>query len=954
MFKIFISFIISLCLLSFAFAGTTGKISGLVTDKSNGEPLVGVNVLVDGTFLGASTDIDGYYSILNVPAGNYSIVVNYIGYSTVTYQNIRVVPDITKRIDVQLQETTIELGEEILVVADRPFFEQGATNTVRVLDSEEIRRVPVKGVNQVISINAGVVLSDGNGGDLDNATINVRGGRGNETLVVIDGIPQNDGMFGNAAGSVPDAAIEQISSQLGGFSSKYGSAQSGVINIVTKGGSPKYFGSFEGVSSNLTDEYNYNQVTGSIGGPVIPGNRSFDFFLSGEYITTDDLRPRASGLVIPSANIDTKARPNMDGDLLRFSGKINSRITDNLKATFSGNASLRNSRLYINRYAKNNSEHNPKETEDVFGGSLKLTQVFDETAFLDVVFRYRDQNQQRGDGLWFDDVFAYGDSLQNAQVGVFLENGDGNVLRADDNGVYWEKGRVYDAYREYRLQTLGGDLNFTKQFKNHLIEFGGSYEQNIVRYYYLFPVSQLAVKINSDNGLPYTTDERFVRGIGTYYGYDLQGNEYNGGNRMRTLLGDEFREDGPREPVTVSLFFQDKIEFDDFILNLGFRWDYFDPNFLRIKDIKKVLGDDGVLTEDDFEDAPSESYISPRVGFAYPITEYTVFHAQYGIFRQQPRFFDLYDSWTNLDDLETIDGQGQNLGHLKMEQTTQYEFGFKQQIGNVAALDITAFYKNIKGLVNEAYLNYSFGQTERGVISRVNADFGTVKGLAFAFNLRRIGPLSAKLDYTLEQAQGTGSSQNGAFVAAFRSSGNKTPLAIAPLDFEQTHTLTANFDIRAGREEGPSIFGYKIFQNAGANILMTYSSGRPYTPLASVNILAGYTRYGSLTQYVNSATHDGVFRVDLKLDKRFDVGSGVGLIPYLWIQNLFDRENFVDVWDSTGQPDNTAFLDTPQGEATARESGNPEGYKADYKALEKDPGNYGLPRIIRLGLRVDF
>ena len=113
MFKIFVSLIISICLLSVVFAGTTGKISGLVTDKTNGEPLVGVNVTVEGTFLGASTDIDGYYSILNVPAGNYSVVVNYVGYATVTYQNIRVVPDITKRIDVELQETTIELGEEI-------------------------------------------------------------------------------------------------------------------------------------------------------------------------------------------------------------------------------------------------------------------------------------------------------------------------------------------------------------------------------------------------------------------------------------------------------------------------------------------------------------------------------------------------------------------------------------------------------------------------------------------------------------------------------------------------------------------------------------------------------------------------------------------------------------------------------------------------------------------------
>ncbi len=947
MFKVVLTIVIVICLFSLVFPGTTGKISGLVKDKSNGEPLVGVNVIVDGTFLGASSDIDGYFTILNVPAGNYTININYVGYQTVTYQNIRIVPDITKRINVEMQETTIEMAEEILVVADRPFFEQSATNTVRVLDSEEIQRVPVKGVNQVIAINAGVVVSDGDGGDLDNAMVNVRGGRGNETLIVIDGIPQNDGMYGNAAGSVPDAAIEQISSQIGGFSAKYGSAQSGVINIVTKGGNPKYFGSFEGVSSNITDDYNYNQATGSVGGPIIPDYNKINFFLSGEYVTTDDIRPRASGLTIPTANIDTKVRDNMDGKILRLSGKINGQITNNLKATLSGNASFRDSRIFILRYAKNNSEHYPKIEEDVIGASIKLSQVFDETSFLDAIVRFRDQKFQRGDGFWYEDLLAYGDSTINETVGITLP-ADGNQVRVDDNGVYWEDGRTYNQFRKYRMQKYGFDLNYTKQYKNHFIELGGTVEQNTVRFFQVSPV-QLGLQKDAR-----TLEERYYAGMVTYWGYDILGNEISGKDKFRTISDDRYEEAGPKKPLTVAFYFQDKIEFDDFILNFGFRWDYFDPDFNRIKDITKVLGDDGVLTADDYEKAPSESYISPRIGFAYPITERTAFHAQYGVFRQQPRYIDLYDSWINIDDLESMDGQGQNLGHLIMEQTTQYEFGFKHQIGNFASLDVTAFYKNIKNLTNQSYSNFTYGQTENSVIGMVNADFGTIKGLAFAFNLRKIGPLSAKIDYTLEQAEGTGSSSTSSFVSAFRSSGNKTPLAIAPLDFEQTHTLTANFDIRAGNDEGPSIAGIKPLENTGANFLVTYTSGRPYTPLASLNIIDGYTRYGNLTQYVNSAVFDGIFRVDLKIDKRINFGD-IGIVPYLWVQNLFDRENFVDVWQSTGEPDDTAFLDTPAGEQIVRGRGEfAEGYASDYQAIEKDPRNYGLPRVIRLGVRVDF
>ena len=59
----------------------------------------------------------------------------------------------------------------------------------------------------------------------------------------------------------------------------------------------------------------------------------------------------------------------------------------------------------------------------------------------------------------------------------------------------------------------------------------------------------------------------------------------------------------------------------------------------------------------------------------------------------------------------------------------------------------------------------------------------------------------------------------------------------------------------------------------------------------------------------------------------------------------------MDVWDSTGQPDNTAYLDTQSGQDQASRT---EGFAEDYKALERDPLNYGLPRMIRLGLRINF
>jgi len=933
----------------FVYASTTGKLSGVVTDKGTGEPLVGVNIVLEGTTLGASTDLDGYYVVLNIPAGNYTVAFSYIGYQSISYENIRIVPDITKRLDISMSETTLEFGEAVVVTAERPFFEAGATQTVRVLEADEIQRAPIKGIGKIVAVNAGVVMQDGSGGDVSNATINVRGGRGNETLIVVDGIPYNDQVIGGAVGTIPDAAIEQVSSQLGGFSAKYGNVQSGIVNIVTKSGSDHYFGSLEGVTSNSLDAYNYNQGTATFGGPLIPGKKTFDFFASAEYIKTDDWQPKSSGLKIPSANIDEKKLPDHGGKVLRYAGKLDGQFGQ-LKATFSFNGSLTDRREYVHPYAKSNSEHNRRVEDDVLGSSLKLSQVFSETAFLDVIVRYRDQTYQRGDGVWYEDIFAYGDSTRNQnELGVTLP-GDGRLLLRDANGVFYKHGRVLNLFQKYRIETYGGDLNFTKQYKNHFIEIGGTMQQERVRYFSMGPVNLMQDVANR------TMEERFYFATGFNYGYDIFGNEIDA-TSFRNVQGkdgsltDRVEESGPKKPITGAVYIQDKIEFSDFILNAGARFDYFDPNFNRIKDVHKVLGDDGILTEDDFEKAPVEEYLSPRIGFAYPVTEFTVFHAQYGVFRQFPRYFDLYDSWINLTQLENFDGQGQNLGHLKAERTIQYEFGFKQQIRDVASLDITAFYKNVKGLTNVEKFTYQYGQTTKTVIGATNSDFGTVKGLAFQFNLRRIGPMSAKIDYTLSLAEGTGSSQNGAFVAAFRNTNGETPTSISPLDFDQRHTFTANVDIRSGANEGPQFLGFHPLENTGVNLLISYDSGRPYTPVSSVNILAGTSNYGEVTQYVNSAYAPGVFRVDLKMDKSFKAGM-LNIVPYLWIENLLDRENFITVWGSTGEPDNTAYLETPEGQQEIQTVG--PGYATDYRALERDPTNYGMPRTIRIGTRIEF
>ncbi|MGH1366791.1 MAG: TonB-dependent receptor [Calditrichia bacterium] len=1000
MFKRVITILFLLGFVAGLMAQSTGKISGIVRDKDSGEALPGVNVVIKESLLGASTDVDGTFIILNVPPGTHTVSFSYVGYQSTDIEGVRVVTDLTKRLEVELGTTTLDLGTSVTVTVDKPFFEQAATNTVRVLDSEEIERIPVKGVNSIVSINAGVVSADGSGGQTDNATLNVRGGRGNETLFIVDGIVYNDALFGNAAGTIPDAAVEQVSSQLGGFSAKYGSAQSAVVNITTKSGSSKYFGGIEGVSSgfggdntrfdnvaataNLTpeqrtafeaqldkgsfsddyvglDAFGYKQLTGYLGGPLIPGKKNLTFFLSGEYINALDDNPRASGLSIPTAGIDQDWLPDNEGRVMRFTGKIDSYIGTAFKITASGNASFRDGRDYIHSYAKNNSFHNLNVYEDVIGTSLKLTHTINNTTFYDVTFRAKSLKNKRYDGFWDDDLFAYGNAARNAEVGAILPGGDGNrIARTAQEPVFYPFGRVSNNHRKYDVRTYGGDLNFTKQLSTHFIEFGGSIEQNTVRYYSIAPVA-LANGANNE--------ESFVLAAssGSFYGYDIFGNEVNT-TQFRTVDAGTINEDRIEEaaapkPLTVSFYMQDRIEFQDFILNLGLRFDSFDPDGKRFANRDNALGTDGLLSTDDFEDMPVENYISPRLGFAFPVSPTTVFHAQYGIFRQQPRFFDLYDSWVNLSDLEAgFDGQGQNDGHLQSEETVQYEFGFKKQFGQTASLDLTAYYKNVKGLTNVITRDTRYAAAadfNQKYITAANTDFGTVKGLALSLNLRAIGPISAKVDYTLALNEGTGSSQSSSQTATFRNDANEVPKSIAPLDFDQRHSLTANVDIRAGKDEGPKMGSFSPLSNAGANFLLTFNSGRPYTPKVAIDLLGGGSLTNSQTvNTINSAYAEGVFRIDMRLDKRINIGS-MTLVPYVFVQNLLDRANFNSVYESTGAPDDTGWLRTATGQqqiATSAQANNDGGelFRSDYAAFEQDPENYGIPRIIRAGLQLKF
>ena len=189
MFYLFVYMFLSVVII---IAGTTGKVKGRILDVETGEPLQGANVQIVGSSLGAATDINGFYFMLNVPPGQHDLIVTYIGYMNIQ-RVINVMADLTTVENINLTTAVIEVGS-VTVTAERPAIQMDRTNTTSYVTAEQIEDLPVQDISDLIQLQAGVIV-DKYGG------IHIRGGRTSDVAYMVDGIPITS-HFSSAGGSL--------------------------------------------------------------------------------------------------------------------------------------------------------------------------------------------------------------------------------------------------------------------------------------------------------------------------------------------------------------------------------------------------------------------------------------------------------------------------------------------------------------------------------------------------------------------------------------------------------------------------------------------------------------------------------------------------------------------------------------------------------------------------------
>ena len=218
-----------LFLTSIILAGTTGKISGSVKDNQTGETLVGVNIVLVGTTFGASTDIEGNFFILNVPPGTYSVRASSLGYASVVKTNVRVDIDQSTEIKFSLSQEVVQ-GEEVVIVAERPVVQKDVSSTRANISEKEIQSLPVTSISAVVGLQAGV-----QGG------LVIRGGDADQTAFIVDGLTLRNERDNTPYSGISLSSVQDVQVQTGGFNAEYGNIRSGIVNVVTKEGSPNEY-----------------------------------------------------------------------------------------------------------------------------------------------------------------------------------------------------------------------------------------------------------------------------------------------------------------------------------------------------------------------------------------------------------------------------------------------------------------------------------------------------------------------------------------------------------------------------------------------------------------------------------------------------------------------------------------------------------------------------------------
>ncbi len=928
-------------------ASVNGKITGRVVHERSREPLIGVNVLLVGTTLGAATDGNGEYLILRVPPGVHTLRFSMIGFGELVVTDVRVTGDLTTRINIALGEAVLELGEEVVITAERPVIQKDITASSQYLGVAEIERLPVTDAREAIMLQAGVffdpipIVGGLGGSGRGEPRYAIRGGdqgqvrwylNGVRTAAIIEGRADRGGSYTN----INPHAVQEIQLLSGGFNAEYGEAQSGIVSIVTKEGGNTFSGSAE---------YMYG----------MPGQRHF-----GNYLYDPATQKEFADHVLPDGTIDPawwtpyRQRQTYDyrkiPDHIFYLGLGGPLYTTELsKGTFFFATQMKREAYTLPR---------PRDTRDLndFIGNVSLTPRPNMRLRITALYSHEAHSTLQENADFTNQAKYY--------------RGWGSLLDTYTylGSIAWTHSLTPRFYYEVRLSRYHFD---SRERPSDFIELGRSQNPDIwgfQRYngYPNEPFDAWAPVL--DNRLQ--TGDLSLSGninwqINTWNfiksGFDFRYYTMNEVHFQRfpsySLHPDDWLNRGLHEkfhPIQVSLFLQDKMEFESMIINLGIRYEYFNPNrdWFVSRDIFNLAlnpdfdpstdpdGDqvdaagrvkysfDNVLNQPR-EPARSYHLVSPRFGVSFPISVNTVLHFNYGHFYQMPpldRMFDFMyfrpeyivtgiiaereraaEENREPRHIPSVEGDPErvvslSIDPLRPEKTIMFEAGIRHNIEHIAVVGITGYYKDSfdqtqprEGLFDRQVQGYDpfRGATHpsSAYASFFSGDYGDARGFEISLTTLFSRVVTLDLNYSFSRAT-QGRATPGRVV--FDQTGE--PQYVWDVDvhkripiektFSRPHILRSNLFLRVPDGFGSS-FPATLLRGLQASLLYRFISGQSFT----------YIGPGDPPDTYDNHRYPSYQVFDLRLEKNIQFGSIGGVSVYALITNLFDRKNVRSIGD---------------------------------------------------------
>ena len=985
----------------FAFAGITGKLSGIITSKDTGEPLIGANVIIEETTLGAATDENGNYFILQIPPGTYTVRVTMIGYQTLILNDVRIKVDLTTALDGALPESAVSM-DEVVVQAERPMIQTDVTYSQANISSEEVEMLPVEEFEDVLALQAGVVMTGGE--------IHVRGGRGGEISYMIDGITVTDPYNSGMAVEIENNAIQELQFISGTFNAEYGQAMSGIVNIITKDGD---YSKFSGSMSASTGDYHSADNTlfpqldikhsaisdkkGNLEGPIVPGKVSF--FVSGRekinngYLYGQRIFHPNSFIWSESENIfkidSTVGLGNNgfvpdDGDDLKlvidslraedafdwvpmnwyeqttYQAKVSFRLTSGIKMSYNRMYSDTRSQDYSHAYRWNPDGRGHSfntRTGDLFRMDVSLSQsTFANVMYSRAVNHYRSHLSDEED---FYEVLEDADYIHITPADSFLMGDSAYFVFGPDTSDWFEALDTLLYNTDPEIFNYAAGFNFGVGGQSMDIYN----RKSIVETMKAELTSQVNALHQVKAGVEYRSTNITMNDLSVlltgYTGYQprfLEPDHNTIHDSFQSISEDGINNLDGRNPLEFSAYLQDKIESDDMVVNMGLRYDYFDSQW-------KVLND--------FEDP---NYLSP----VKPINIY----------------YDLDSSGTISE--EEMYGQNRKTDSTRLESNANGVPWFskskpKTQISPRFAL---AFPITDKGHLHFSYghffQNPSFSyiydnpefevpaasgisstmgnanmepqrttQYEVGFSQQIGRDIG-VEITGYFKDIRNLNSTEIKKSFIAGDRYGMyvnkdHANSRGITVAISKrsrqkfsgnldytysiSEGNASDPTAAFFD-EQSNIEPEKMLVPLDWDQRHTLNGtmtYRPIKASGVSVVFNYGSGFPYTT-------EGLD--GQRTSFENNGRKPPTYNVDLKSFLNFPLTKAIQISAHINVYNLFDIRNELTVYSNTGRSTySLAPTYTPQYSGPMLNSLD------EYLVV---PSYYSAPKQIKVGISLSF